>query len=77
MERHLPTHTFARTMSMMMCIHCKERVFTIVGWADVDHCPECGRVLTPGAIQRRVHEQVVREVRRFDRGERTTEKNSP
>ena len=53
-------------MTMIICPHCGERVFTISGWADVDHCPECGRVLAPeGAIERKVRERIQREAGRF------------
>jgi Zn-finger nucleic acid-binding protein len=53
-------------MSTIVCPHCGERVFTISSWADVDHCPECGRVLAPdGAIEGKVREQIQREAGRF------------
>jgi Zn-finger nucleic acid-binding protein len=63
-------------MSMVICPHCGARVFTITGWADLDHCPDCGRVLAPaGTIKGSVHETVRREARRFSRAKQTTEKD--
>ena len=33
-------------MPYLKCPHCHESTFTFAGWADVDHCPECGHVLS-------------------------------
>lgn len=27
------------------CRHCEAKTFTITGWADLDHCSECGHAL--------------------------------
>ena len=32
-------------MPLIRCSHCGEDTFTIMGWADLDHCASCGEVL--------------------------------
>lgn len=32
-------------MPLIRCSHCGEDTFTIIGWADLDHCASCGEVL--------------------------------
>jgi ribosomal protein S27E len=62
-------------MPVVTCANCGERVFTITGWADLDHCPACGRVLAPeGRIAKDVREQIRREAGRFTRKDRRAAK---
>lgn len=62
-------------MTVVTCPNCGERVFTITGWADLDHCPACGRILAPeGRIGKDVREQIRREAGRFTRKDRRAAK---
>ena len=38
-------------MTMITCPSCGEETFTITGWADVDHCANCGRPLTGAELE--------------------------
>ena len=40
-------------MPLTTCPGCGEQTFTITGWADLDHCANCGRLLAmrgPGSL---------------------------
>jgi hypothetical protein len=38
-------------MPLIRCSHCGEDAFSIEGWADLDHCPSCGRPLARRPIE--------------------------
>lgn len=63
-------------MSIITCHHCGERIFTISGWADLDHCPSCGRVLArQDPAVGKVWAQIARESDRLARARRTRSKS--
>jgi rRNA maturation protein Nop10 len=48
-------------MPLVRCPHCGPRTFSIESWADLDHCPRCGRPLAsrdPRAIEDQVRERL-------------------
>jgi hypothetical protein len=62
-------------MAITTCHHCGERVFTITGWADLDHCPSCGRVLArQDPVVGKVRAQIKRESDRLTRAGRERSK---
>jgi hypothetical protein len=48
-------------MTTLICPSCGEDVFTITGWAEVDHCPYCSRPLAIRRIRMPNVERLRRE----------------
>ncbi|HEY8466258.1 MAG TPA: hypothetical protein VIL04_05590 [Solirubrobacterales bacterium] len=46
-------------MPLVRCPHCGEDTFAITGWADLDHCANCGRPLAQARVVERAAVEIA------------------
>ena len=64
-------------MPLIRCRHCGNDTFTIIGWADLDHCATCGRRLVEGPVELSAALAAKRQVTRSPAGVRVQLRAAP